>query len=104
MKALLGKVLMKEAENSIEEISLGKACKILHLGEVKVKKLVRLKQLNARVQDGRYRFRISDIFKFQNEQSFEYLEEQSNLNEETIDDLQEKFFGYRTKHRKAVNR
>jgi len=100
----LVKLEKEEIENSIEELSLNKVRKSLHCSENKIKKLVKQKKLPARIEDdGRYKFRVTDIIKFQNRELYANKEEVSLANTISNDDLQEKFFGYRTKHRRASN-
>jgi len=101
IEKLLLKMNKKEIEYSIEEISLDKASKILHCNSTKVIKLIKQKKLAARIQDGRYKIRIADIKKFQEENSIESLEERQTINIESTDDLIERLTGYRPKHRKS---
>lgn len=101
VKSLLTKVLKKEVEESIEEISLDKASKILHCNSTRIIKLIKQKKLTARIQDGRYKIRIADIKRFQDENSIESLEERNELVTESTDDLIEKFTGHRPRHRKV---
>lgn len=70
----LDQLLKKEVEHSIEEISLGKAAKLLHLGSETIIKYVESGKLKARTyreskHRKRYRFRIADIKDFQQRQS-----------------------------------
>lgn len=70
----LQQLLDRENEHSIEEISLSKACKLLHKGDYAIKQLVKSKELKAiiaRDTNGRtrYRFRIADIFQYQKSSS-----------------------------------
>ncbi len=101
VKTLLKKVLKKEVEESVEEISLDKASKILHCNSTKVIKLIKQKKLAARIQDGRYKIRIADIKKFQDENSLESIEERNEIVTESTDDLIEKLTGHRPRHRKG---
>lgn len=68
------KALKKEhVRESIEEISLNKAARLLHLGASTVTQLVERGQLKARVyrvgHKKRYRFKIADITEFQESRS-----------------------------------
>jgi hypothetical protein len=63
-------IVQKEAENNIEEISLCRACRLLHKGSETVLELVKNGQLKALTYVDtagrtRYRFRMSDIHKYQ---------------------------------------
>ena len=78
LERLIKAILNKEAENSIEEISLSKAAKKLHLSPDTVVDLVKKGQLEARTyKDGdrktRYRFKVSSIHNFQKETKYDHI-------------------------------
>jgi len=75
VKGMLRQLLDRDIEHSIEEISLSKAAKQLHLSPNTVLKLVKDERLKARVyRDNnkklRYRFKIADIHEFQREDGY----------------------------------
>lgn len=70
------KFLIDAESESIEEISLNRACKKLHLGSETIVHLVKTGKLQARTyRDSkrkiRYRFLLADIRKFQNENKYD---------------------------------
>lgn len=78
IKKMLSELLQKNVEHSIEEISLSKTAKLLHLSTDSVTDLVKKGKLQARTyQDGnrrkRYRFRIADVREFQNENKYDHI-------------------------------
>lgn len=99
IKKLINKILQKETDSTVEEISLDKARKLLHCNSSRVIKLIKQKKLTARIQDGRYKIRIADLKKFQDENSLESIEERNEIVTESTDDLIEKLTGHRPKHR-----
>lgn len=67
----IDKLAHDKVYESIEEISLGKAAKLMHRGEAALVELVKKKKLRGmpyKTNSGetRYRFRLSDIKDFQN--------------------------------------
>lgn len=72
----IDKFLNDAQEASIEEISLNKACRKLHLGSATVVHLVRTGKLKARIYKDqtrrtRYRFLLNDIKIFQKENKYD---------------------------------
>jgi hypothetical protein len=75
VKGMLRQLLYRDVEHSIEEISLNKAAKQLHLSSRTVIQLVKDNRLKARVyRDNnkklRYRFKVADIHEFQREDGY----------------------------------
>jgi len=75
IKKMLRQLLHRDVEHSIEEISLNKAAKQLHLCSRTVIRLVKDNRLKARVyRDNnkklRYRFKVADIHEFQREDGY----------------------------------
>lgn len=75
VKGMLRQLLDRDVEHSIEEISLNKAAKQLHLSSRTVIRLVKDNRLKARVyRDNnkklRYRFKVADIHEFQREDRY----------------------------------
>lgn len=76
IKRMLQQLLDRDIEHSIEEISLAKAAKQLHLSSATVIDFVKKGKLAARTyrdsnKKTRYRFRVAEIRKFQNQKSIE---------------------------------
>lgn len=99
----LDNILEEKVFESIEEISLNKAARLLHSGADKIIRAVNNGRLKAITywdskHRKRYRFRIADIREFQKEHSTVLVSER--LDVKSLDDLQEEHFGYRTKRRK----
>lgn len=74
----LDKILSKEAEHSIEEISLHRARKLLKLSDATIINLVKTGKLKARTYKDRnkrtrYRFRIADIRAFQQSKEYDHI-------------------------------
>ena len=74
----LDKILLKEAEYSIEEISLNRAKRILSLGVATIIRLVKTGKLKARTYKDKnrvthYRFRIADIRAFQKSKEYDHI-------------------------------
>ncbi len=95
-------LLKREVEQSIEEISLGKAAKLLHLGPETVAQYVDSGKLRARTyRDSkhrkRYRFRIADIKDFQKRQSTVLIFEKPEI--KSSEEIAEEIFGHKTKRK-----
>lgn len=78
LERLVKEILKKEAVNSIEEISLSKAAKQLHLSANTIIDLVKRGQLEARTykdkkRKTRYRFKLSAINNFQKETKYDHV-------------------------------
>lgn len=63
-------IRQKAIKSSIDEVSMSKVCRMLHLGPESVKREIRLNRLKARdYTDGqnkkRYRFKLSDVIEYQ---------------------------------------
>lgn len=92
----LEKFLNSANEFEIREISLDKACKLLHLGNDTVVRLVRNGKLQARTyRDSktrklRYRFLLKDIKAFQ--ESNKYPQTFLNENVETSEEIADRIF------------
>lgn len=114
VKDLLRKVVTRDAENNIEEISLYKASKLMHMNQNKIIKLVEENRLSARVQKTkvkdpetgeikiveRYRFRICDIHRYQNSELYDPEEDNNDEYQGTdTEDLIEKHFGYKPRRK-----
>jgi len=74
----LNKLLNDANDFSIEEVSLNKACKLLHLGTDSIINLVKTGKLKARTyRDSkrriRYRFLLKDIKAFQESNKFDHI-------------------------------
>lgn len=96
-KRLIKQLLEREVENSIEEISLYKASKKLHLSQDTIVDLVKKGKLEARTykdsnKKTRYRFKISDIHKFQKESKYDHISLHSE-DFETAEELADRIFG-----------
>ena len=96
-KKLIKKLLEKEAENSIEEISLSKAAKKLHLSSNTVIDLVKKGQLEARTykdrkRKTRYRFKVSAIHNFQKETKYDHVSIHAE-EFESAEDMAKRIFG-----------
>jgi hypothetical protein len=81
---------------SIEEISLFKAARLLHVGEEKVLRLVETKKLRAipyRDNDRkkRYRFRVADIREYQNKRQTQTADELQYV--ESAESIAKRIFG-----------
>jgi len=78
-KKLLKELLEKDYDNSIEELSLYRASKKLHLGPETVIDLVKRGKLEARTFEDkktgeiRYRFPVANIRKFQKQGKYSYV-------------------------------
>ncbi len=99
VESLLNKLLDTNVANSIEEVSLTKAAKLLHIGTEKLKDLVkhgRIKALKYKDKQNKtnYRFRISDIKAFQQNHEHEVINI-DNLNVEPAEDIANRIFGRR---------
>lgn len=76
IKKMMQSIIDKNEQFSIEEVSLNKACKLLHLGNPTIIELVKSGKLKARIyRDSktklRYRFLLKDISEFQNSNKYE---------------------------------
>lgn len=98
-KRMLKQILQKEVmENSIEEISLNKAARLLHLGPDKVLQFVKQGKLKARTykdsttKKTRYRFRVFDIKEFQQNGRYEHISLHAE-EFETAEQIAERVFG-----------
>ncbi len=94
-KRLLRKILDREIQFSIEEISLNKASKLLHLGSKRIIEEVEKGNLNAiiyydKTGKKRYRFRIADIREFQILSANPVT---VDVDDETVDELVKRIFG-----------
>ena len=84
VKKILKQIINKELSNSIEEVSLNKAAKLLNLGASSVISLVERGRLKARVyrdsnRKKRFRFRLADIREFQESKTY------NPINYETVE-------------------
>lgn len=94
---LLMKLIEKEEQFSIEEVSLNKASKLLKLGPNTVLDEVQKGNLKARVYHDtkrrkRYRFRLADIREFQEAEKFDHFNPQ-DLDIESAEDIAKRIFG-----------
>lgn len=91
------KFLQQVNDFELESISIGKAAKLLHVGDDTIKKLIRTKHLQSFKVNGTTRIKLSEIKRFQNseEHSRIFLTE----NAETAEDIAKRIFG--NKERKA---
>ena len=94
---LLAKLLEKEEQFSIEEVSLNKASKLLKLGPVTVLDEVIKGSLKARVyydskRKKRYRFRLADIREFQKAERYDHFTPQG-FDIESAEDIAKRIFG-----------
>ena len=99
-KKLVYKLLEKDAEYSINEISLDKAAKLLHVGSDTVLGCVHNGKLKARTYRDknkvkRYRFRLADIREFQKRSSTLTIEERPEV--ESAEAMAERIFGTKKK-------
>jgi len=74
-RKILTQLIHREAEHSIEEVSLYRASKLLRKGPESIIQDVKCGNLNARIYKDknhktRYRFRVADIRKFQVENNY----------------------------------
>lgn len=97
LERLIKAILNKEAENSIEEISLSKAAKKLHLSPDTVVDLVKKGQLEARTykdsdRKTRYRFIVADIKKFQKTNKYDHITIHAE-EYESAEDMAKRIFG-----------
>jgi len=95
----LNKLLDNNVFNSIEEVSLTKASKLLHIGTEKLKDLVkhgRIKALKYKDKNNvtNYRFRISDIKAYQQNHEHEVINAEI-LNLESSEEIARRIFGRR---------
>ncbi len=101
VEKLLERLIRKDEEYSIEEISLNKASKLLHVGSKRIIEEVEKGNLNAIVykdQKGkkRYRFRIANIREFQEATQEHVIELDENY--ETVEEMADRIFsGSRSK-------
>jgi len=103
IKRMLQMLLDRDVRHSIEELSLYKAAKQLHLGHDTIIDLVKKGKLKARTykdpkRKTRYRFRIADIYNFQKNDQYEVeniLFEEDDI--ETPEDLADRIFPGRKK-------
>ncbi len=103
IKRMLRLLLDREAEHSIEELSLHKASKLLRLSPNTVVDLVKKGKLKSRTykdanRKTRYRFRIAEIHSFQNHDQYEaedVIERDMDL--ETTEELADRIFPGRKK-------
>lgn len=92
----LDKILSKEAEYSIEEISLHRTRKLLKLSDATIINLVKTGKLKARTykdvnKKTRYRFRIADVRNFQKSKEYDHLSLHAD-DYETAEDLADRIF------------
>lgn len=92
----LDKILSKEAEHSIEELSLNKAKKLLRLSDVTIINLVKTGKLKARTykdseRKTRYRFRIADIRAYQKSKEYDHISLHAD-DYETAEDIANRIF------------
>lgn len=97
-KKLIMKIINKEAQFSIEEVSLAKAAKLLRIGQETVLKEVQRGNLKARVyrdntRKKRYRFRLADIREFQETEKYDHVS-LDEVEVESIAQLRKRVFGY----------
>ena len=95
-KRILMRILDKEVQFSIEEISLNKASKLLHLGSKRIIEEVERGNLSAiiyydKTGKKRYRFRIADIREFQKLSANPATVDEDD---ETVDELGKRIFGW----------
>lgn len=95
IERLLLQLLEAKLFDSIEELSLGKTCKLLHKGSESVIQLVkdgRLKAITYRDKNRieRFRFRVSDIREYQN--SMVKITERKIEEMETVDEMIDRIF------------
>jgi len=95
-RRLLEEMREEKVSESIEEISLGKAAKLLRLGSETVLKYVLNGKLKARIYRDkdrmkRYRFRITDIREFQKRESTILISERPQVR--TAEEIGEEIFG-----------
>lgn len=93
---IMQKILEREIENNIEEISFSKASKLLHKGKVKLLQDIEdgyLKAITYRDDEGntRYRFRVCDIYEYQKLKKGPV--KLSQVEVETFEDLARRIFG-----------
>lgn len=93
----LDKILRKESEYSIEEISLHRTRKLLKLSDATIIELVKSGKLKARTykdanKKTRYRFRIADVRSFQKSKEYDHLSLHAD-DYEAAEDLAERIFG-----------
>ncbi len=94
---LIKKLLEKEEQFSIEEVSLNKASKLLKLGPVTVLDEVKKGSLKARIyfdskRKKRYRFRLADIRAFQEADKYDHFNPQG-FDIESAEDIAKRIFG-----------
>ena len=99
----LDRILSKEAEHSIEEISLHRARKLLKLSDATIIDLVKTGKLKARTykdsnRKTRYRFRIADIRLFQKSKEYDHISIHSD-DYETSEELAQRVFGRKNGNR-----
>jgi hypothetical protein len=93
----------EKACESIEEISLHKAARLLRIGTEKLIELANAGKLRAityrdNERKKRYRFRLADIREYQKKRSTRTLEEYEEI--ETAEDIANRVFGTTTNKRK----
>jgi len=95
-KKMLERLIRKEEEFSIEELSLNKVVKLLRLNPHTIIAQVKKGNLKARTYKDnqkrkRYRFRIADIREFQENSQEEIIDLDEHFG--SVDDLAKKVFG-----------
>ena len=94
---LLKKLIEKEEQYSIEEVSLNKASKLLKLGPNTVIDEVERGNLKARIyydnkRRKRYRFRLADIREFQEAYRYDVINDEP-IEFESVEDIAKRIFG-----------
>lgn len=97
LRKMVEEIKQDVTDFNLESISVGKAAKLLHVGDDTIKKLIRTKHLQSFKVNGTTRIKLSEIKRFQNseEHSRIFLTE----NAETAEDIAKRIFG--NKERKA---